>query len=147
MTRAINEAGLQIIKAGESCRLQTYLDPAGIPTQGWGHTPAKMGQTITQVQADALLVADVGWAEAAVDAATHDTHTTDDQFSAMVSLTFNIGAGAFRGSSVLRLHRAMKYQGAADAFLLWTHAHIDGKLVVLAGLARRREQERELYLR
>ena len=146
MTRAINQAGLQIIKSGESCRLTTYLDPAGIPTQGWGHTPATMGQTISQAEADALLVSDIAWAAAAVDGATHDVSTTDNQFSAMCSFCYNVGAGAFRGSSVLRLHRAMKYQGAADAFLMWNRSHVDGKLVVLAGLTRRREEERALYL-
>ncbi len=147
MTRAINAAGLAIIKTGESCRLVAYRDPAGIPTIGWGHTPAAMGHSITQAQADALLMRDVSHASAAVNAVTNDATTTDNQFSAMVSLAFNIGVGAFKGSSVLRLHRAMKYQGAADAFLMWSRAHVDGKLVTLAGLARRREQERELYLK
>lgn len=146
MTRSVNAAAITIIKTGESCRLKGYLDPVGIPTIGWGHTPAKLGQVITQAQADALLVSDVGIAAAAVDGATHDVPTTDNQFSAMVSLAFNIGAGAFRGSSVLFRHRAQEYAGAADAFLMWNKAHQDGSLVILAGLTNRREREQLLYL-
>jgi lysozyme len=146
MMRQINAAGLAIIKTGESLQLNAYLDPAGIPTIGWGHTPATMGTTITEEQADALLAADVSSACEGVNGVTSDVSTTDNQFSAMVSLTFNIGIGAFRGSTVLRLHRAGKYQGAADAFLFWNKSHVDGVLVALAGLTKRREQEMDLYL-
>jgi lysozyme len=146
VTRQINPAGLQIIKQNEGCRLTAYLDVAGIWTIGFGSTPAHHGQTITQAEADALLVQDVSHACAAVDGATHDVPTTDNQFSSMVSLCYNIGAGAFRGSTVLRLHRAKQYQGAGDAFLRWNKSHVDGTLVILAGLTKRREQERELYL-
>lgn len=146
MTRAINAAALAIIKRGEGLRLTAYVDPVGVLTIGYGHTPAQRGQVITQAQADALLLSDIAHAAAAVEGATHDINTTDNQFSAMVSLTFNIGVGAFRSSSVLRLHRAMEYQAAADAFLMWNKGHVNGGLVVIPGLAQRREQERDLYL-
>ncbi len=146
MTRQINNAGFAIIKAGEGLRLQAYLDPVGVWTVGWGHTPAKPGQKITEQMAKTLLQLDTAHAAAAVDGATHDTGATDNQFSAMVSLAFNIGVGAFRGSTVLRRHRAKEYQEAADAFLMWNKGHIDGGLVILPGLARRRAKERELYL-
>lgn len=142
----INAAGLAIIKTGESLQLHAYLDPAGICTIGYGHTPAVMGTTIDESQAEVLLEADCDHAVDAVYGGTQDVPTTDNQFSAMVSLTFNIGVGAFRGSSVLRLHRQGSFKAAADAFLRWNKAHVDGTLVVLPGLARRREKERELYL-
>ncbi len=145
-TRTINTAGLNIIKSGEGLRLHAYLDPVGIPSIGYGHTPAKMGQTITQAQADQILLADIKHAADAVDVATRDVSTTDNQFSAMISLAFNIGVGAFRGSTVLRQHRAMAYQEAGDAFLRWNKGHIDGGLVAIPGLTRRRTQERALYL-
>lgn len=148
MTYQINAAGLAIIKTGESLQLHTYRDPAGIKTQGWGHTGSdvQMGQTITEAQAENLLIGDISHAATAVYGATHDVPTTDNQFSAMTSLAFNIGVGAFRASTVLRMHRAEKYQAAGDAFLRWNRAHVDGNLVVLRGLTKRREQERELYL-
>ncbi len=146
MTRSINAAGLDIIKTGEGLRLQAYLDPVGIWTIGYGHTPAQPASVVTQAQANALLIADTAHAAAAVYGATHDVATTDNQFSAMVSLAFNIGVGAFRGSTVLRRHRELAYQEAADAFLMWNKGHINGGLVVIPGLAKRRAQERELYL-
>jgi len=64
----------------------------------------------------------------------------------MVSLCYNIGAGAFAGSTVLREHCAGAYQAAADAFLMWNKATIDGVLKEVAGLTRRRQAERTLYL-
>ncbi len=142
----INAAGLAIIKTGESCRLNAYLDPAGIATIGWGHTPAKMGTTITQAEADAYLLADTQHAADAVSNLTHDVPTTENQFSAMVSLTFNIGTGAFGQSTVLKAHRLKHYDMAGSAFLMWDKAHVDGQLVVLRGLLRRRQQERALYM-
>lgn len=142
MTRLINPAGLAIIKSSEGLRLASYQDTGGVWTVGWGHTPATPGMHITTAQADALLAADIGWAEDAVFGATHAAPTTDNQFSAMVSLTFNIGAGGFRGSTVLRQHLAGNLDAAADAFLMWDKDN--GKVV--AGLSARRARERSLYL-
>jgi lysozyme len=101
---------------------------------------------ITEDQALAFLREDLGQAEAAVDAAASSVATDDNQFAAMVSLCFNIGSGNFRTSSVLRMHRAGDPAAAADAFLLWDKAHVNGELKEVDGLKRRRERERELYL-
>jgi lysozyme len=60
----------------------------------------------------------------------------------MLSLAYNIGPGAFSGSSVLKRFNQGDMQGAADAFLMWNKG--GGK--VLKGLTRRREAERELFL-
>src|SRR4051812_10497776 len=106
MTYQINADGLAIIKSGEGLRLQAYLDPAGIPSIGYGHTPARLGQEITGKQAENLLIGDISHAATGVYGSTHDVPTTENQFSAMVSLAFNIGLAAFRGSSVLHFHRA-----------------------------------------
>lgn len=138
-----------IIRADEGLRLDAYRDTANIPTIGWGHSgpDVRMGMTISEAQALAFLVADTAHAAAAVDAVTHDVQTGNNQFSAMVSLTFNIGATAFRSSSVLRDHREGEPAAAASAFLMWDKSHVNGKLVVLAGLLRRRKEEAALYLK
>jgi lysozyme len=102
--------------------------------------------TITEDQAMAFLRDDLGHAEAAVDAATSAVATDDNQFAAMVSLCFNIGWGNFRTSSVLRLHLGGDPGAAADAFLLWDKAHINGELQEVQGLLNRRQRERDLYL-
>jgi lysozyme len=141
----MNAAGIALIKDFEGCELAAYQDTGGIWTIGVGHTPAEPGQTITEDQADALLQGDVSYAEIAVKAAIRVV-TNDNQLAAMTSLAFNIGVGAFRASSVLRRHNEANFPAAADAFLLWDKAHVDGQLLVLGGLLRRRQVERALYL-
>lgn len=147
MTRIINDAGLALIKRFEGCRLQAYQDVAGIWTIGYGHIDGVIGgTTITQDQADQFLEDDLYATENTVDAVTARATTTDDQFAAMVSLCYNIGPGGFKLSTVLRQHLAGNITEAADAFLLWDKATIDGKLQVVQGLLNRRQAERELYL-
>ncbi len=102
--------------------------------------------TITEDQALAFLRQDLGHSEAVVDPATSSVATDDNQFAAMVSLCFNIGWGNFRTSSVLRLHVAAQPGAAADAFLLWDKAHVNGVLQEVPGLLSRRQRERDLYL-
>jgi GH24 family phage-related lysozyme (muramidase) len=71
----------------------------------------------------------------------------ENQFSAMVSMAYNVGIEAFTGSSVARLFNAGNVQGAADAFRLWVKGTIKGQKVTLPGLVKRREAERQLFLR
>lgn len=142
MPRLINAAGLEIVKSSEGLRLQAYQDTGGVWTIGRGHTPAVRGQQITLIQADQLLAADIAWAEDAVGGATIDVPTTDNQFSAMVSETFNIGAGAFRSSTFLRCHRDKDYAGCAEA-MQWFNKD-NGR--VLEALVGRRKREAALYL-
>lgn len=145
-----NRAGIDLIKRFEGCRLEAYPDPAtgGEPwTVGFGHTSAAgapavhKGLRITQQEADDILVRDLVKYEAAVQRALK-RNPTDNQFSAMVSLCFNIGPGNFESSSVVRKFNAGDVQGAADAFRLWVKAA--GK--TLPGLITRREAERALFL-
>lgn len=142
--RRINPAGLNLITSFEGLRTRAYRDPVGILTIGYGSTgPHVMpGMAITEAQAESLLRQDVGRFEAGVQVYVGDAPTTDNEFSAMVSLAFNIGLGAFRRSTVLREHRAGRKTMAAAAFLLWVRA---GKRT-LKGLVRRRNAERRLYL-
>lgn len=147
MARQINSAGLDLIASSEGLRLNAYQDVAGIWTIGYGHIGGvEPRMTITEDQARAFLREDLGQADTAVDASTSAVATDDNQFAAMVSLCFNIGSGNFRTSSVLRLHRAGNPAAAADAFLLWDKAHVNGVLQEVEGLRRRRQRERDLYL-
>lgn len=139
--RAINADGLQIIKDSEGCVLRTYLDPVGIPTIGYGSTGShvKPGMTITQAQAEELLRSDLRRFEDYV--AQHCAPATDNQFSAMVSLAFNIGEGALDSSTLRRKHMAKDYAGAQTEFARWNKA--GGR--VLPGLVKRRAKEAALY--
>jgi GH24 family phage-related lysozyme (muramidase) len=148
----INDSGLEIIKHFEGLRTDAYPDPAtgGEPwTIGYGHTsmagPPNVypGLSITAAEAEEILKRDLGVYEKAVSDAVTRTPTSD-QFSAMVSLTFNIGGGNFRSSTVLREHNNGNFSAAANAFLMWNKA--GNPLQEMAGLTRRRNAERMLYL-
>jgi len=147
MTRQITEEVRALIRTDEGLRLTSYQDVAGVWTVGYGHVGIGVtsSMTITLDQAVALLNADLMRFEEDVDARTHDVPTTDNQFSAMVSLSYNIGSGAFAHSHVLTYHRQGLIGQAAAAFLLWDHSHVNGQLVVLPGLLRRRQQEAAIY--
>ncbi len=143
---SLTSAGLALIEKFEGLRLTAYLDPAGVWTIGYGHTPSYKGQVVDLSHAEALLRADLVTAEMAVTKAIlFGAGTNDNQFSAMVSLAFNIGGGAFKGSTLLKRHRAGQFALAAAEFTNWDKAHVDGKLVVLPGLLSRRLAEMMLY--
>lgn len=143
MTRQINQAGLNLIKEFEGCKLTAYKCPAGVWTIGYGSTGehVKPGKTITAAEAEVLLKNDLKRFESGVEKALGDTFAGDNEFAAMVSLAFNVGLGNFNKSSVLRNHKARNKKSAASSFLLWNKA--GGK--VLAGLTRRRQAEKRLY--
>lgn len=144
----INQAALDLIKEFEGLRLLAYQDSVGVWTIGYGTTAAaglgitpRHGMRITQAQAEDYLRQGVEkFADNIRPSITMPV--TDNEFGAMVSLAYNIGPGAFRGSTLLRRFNSGDIKGAADQFLAWNKA--GGK--VLAGLTRRREAERALFL-
>lgn len=137
--------GREQIAAHEGLRLVAYPDPGtgGEPwTIGVGHTGGvKPGQRITHEQALQFLAEDLWIAEAAVSSKV-TAPLTQNQFDALVSLVFNIGAGAFGGSTLLRLLNLRDYAGAAAQFLRWNKA--GGR--EMPGLTRRRADERDRFL-
>lgn len=138
----LSARGLRLIQAHEGLRLQAYRDSAGIPTIGYGSTRGvRMGDEITETQALELLEADVERHADGVREAV-DVPLTQHQFDALVSFAFNVGVGAFKTSTLLRKLNAGKYEQAADELLRWHYA--GGKR--LAGLEKRREAERKLFL-
>jgi len=141
----INQAGLDLIKSFEQCRLTAYADPGtgGEPyTIGWGHTGhgIYLGMQISQEQADLWLASDVAKFEECVDQVIM-TPVTDNQFSACVSLAYNIGVRNFSGSTLVKKHKAGDFNGAAGEFVRWNKAA--GK--VMLGLRRRRAAEQALF--
>lgn len=139
-TRQINGSGLAIIKRYEGLELKAYKCPADVWTIGYGSTVGVVpGMVITEAEAEERLRRDLARFEKAV--AKFCPVATDNQFSAMVSLAFNIGEGAFGSSTLRRLHSAGDYAGAKAQFARWNRA--GGR--VLQGLVRRRATEAELY--
>lgn len=143
----ISQLGLDLIEGFEGLYLTTYIDPVGVATIGYGHTGADVtpGRTITEAQANQILGDDVKSHGDAVEA--HVTVTLQQcQFDALTSFAFNVGDGAFEGSTLLKKLNKGDYDGAADEFLVWNKGHVDGELVELPGLTRRRKSERHLFL-
>lgn len=139
--RHINEKGLALVKEFEGCELEAYLCPAGVWTIGYGHTFAvEMGQVISETEAEALLREDLKQAEEAVDRLV-TVPINENQFSALVSFVFNLGAGAFTNSTLLKKINAEEFD-AADQLLRWNKAGDEE----LPGLTRRRHAERALFL-
>jgi len=143
-----NQAGIELIKEFEGLRLRAYRCPAGVPTIGYGTTvyptgyKVQMGDQCTAEQAEEFLRSDLRAFERDVERTVRVPLNTN-QFSALVSFAYNLGAEALRKSTLLRLLNAHNYAGAAEQFARWTYAA--GKQ--LPGLVRRRAAERALFLR
>ncbi|OZH55731.1 hypothetical protein AFK68_02685, partial [Hydrocoleum sp. CS-953] len=70
-----------------------------------------------------------------------------NQFDALVSFAYNVGTGAFQGSTLLRKLNQGDYQGAANEFSRWVNGVVNGVFQPLPGLVSRRADEQELFLR
>ena len=138
-----NRCGIALIQEFESCRLRAYLCSAGKPTLGWGSTGSdiKLGMTWTQEQADERFERDLQRFEREVESLL-TFEPTNNEFSALVSFAYNVGVNALSKSTLLRKFNAGDTTGAANEFLRWNKAGGN----VLAGLARRRDAERDLFL-
>lgn len=144
MARRINAAGVSLIKSFEGLRLEAYKCPANVWTIGYGSTGphVRPGMVITEDRAEELLLEDLRRFEHGVEVMVANAPTNDNQFSALVSLGFNIGLGALATSTVMKRHKLGNKLGAANAILMWKR----GGGRILPGLVRRREAERRLYL-
>lgn len=133
----VNPATLALIQSFEGIRLAAYPDPGtgGDPwTIGYGHTlGVRRGQVITREQATEFLIADLGTAERAVDHLGFQLN--ENQRGALVSFTFNAGAG--------NLQKLASHGLAAIPNRLLLFNHAAGK--VMAGLTRRRQAEKALW--
>lgn len=124
----------------EGTVLRTYRDPIGIVTACTGHTGPElaMGQTFTRAQCEAILHQDLAKHADALGCIRQPL--TDGQSAAFVSFAFNVGNGAFCGSTLARKANAGDMAGACAELSRWTYA--GGKQ--LPGLVRRRAAERQL---
>lgn len=133
-----------LIRKYESCKLSAYRCPAGIATVGWGTTvypdgtPVKMGDKITQEQADAYMEHYI-----INNIAPHikDLDLTDNQRIAIESLIYNIGASAFKKS---KCYKAIKEKDWETVYNQWNWCKANGKF--LLGLAKRRNEELGLFI-
>jgi lysozyme len=139
--------GLKLLQEFEGCELEPYFDTAGIATIGWGSIWRLDGSRveitdapITQETADELLRREVAKTENAVRKRVKNC--PEISLSAFVSLAYNIGLGAFNGSTALKRHNRGEFEGAAEALQWFNKAGGN----VSNGLIRRRKAEAHLYL-
>ena len=137
----ISPKGLALIKEFEGCELTAYVCPAGVLTIGFGSTGGHVtpGKTITEAEAEALLLKDLTRFEKAVNELVK-VPMTQGAYDALVSFTFNCGEGAFGESTLLRKLNAGEDPNSTAKTELprWTNGG-------LAGLVRRRAAEVELF--
>jgi lysozyme len=143
----INQAGIDLIKRWEGCKLKAYKDVAGIWTVGYGLTS---GAGFIEVGPDTVLTQEEAdwYLEKVVDdfaskiSPMITAPINENQFAAFVSLAYNIGVGAFQKSSALRRFNAGQIMEVPAAMRMWKKA--GGKVV--QGLVNRREAEVKLFL-
>jgi lysozyme len=154
------EKGISLIRRFEGVSLRAYKCPAGIWTIGYGHTGnVAPGDKITTDTAVALLRHDLAERENFINSL--NLKLTQNQFDALISLVYNIGAGNFKKSPVLEIVRANpESDKVREAFLRHVYANgthdgkdndgdglIDepGEVIMLQGLINRRNAELNLY--
>jgi len=137
-SHTINAAGLNLIKSFEGFRSCKYRDPVGLWTIGYGHLikPGESFNCISEAEATNLLRRDVGSAEACVNSRVK-VPLNGNQFSALVSFTYNLGCGSLSSSTLLRLLNQGNYGSVCGQLKLWVNA--GGR--PLPGLVRRRNAE------
>lgn len=140
----ISDAGLELVKEFEGCRLEAYPDPGSGAepwTIGYGHTgDVHPGDACNQQQADEWLLQDLTYSEAAVNYLVK-VPLTQGQFDALVSFVFNCGQMAFGNSTMLRMINAGDMDDASEQFARWNK----GPNGPMAGLTRRRAAEQALF--
>lgn len=140
------ETGLNLIKGYEGLRMAAHYAPSEQWSIGYGHTQtARHGMSVTEADAERMLRDDVDPIEKLL-AETVRAPLNQNEHDALVSLIFNIGADNWKRSTVLRKLNAGDKLGAAAAFEMWTRAKVNGELVALDGLVRRRAAEKSLFL-
>ena len=144
-----DDSATDFIEPFEGFSTTPYLDPARVWTIGFGSTRDASGNpvtadtaAVTRDEATGLLRRDLTRAAMEVSSDVHVPLTQNERV-ALEDFIYNVGAGNFRASTLLRELNAGRYDLAAAQFDLWDHA--GG--VVLAGLLRRREAERAEFLK
>ena len=137
-----SEKGIELIKHFEGCRLEPYRCSADVLTIGYGHTKNVIeNMKITEDTAEALLQQDLKDFEDHVTSLSQ-VELNQDQFDALVSWTFNLGAGNLKTSTMLKVLNQKKYDEVPEQMKRWNKS----AGVVNDGLVKRRLAESLLFL-
>ena len=156
MAMQVGQRGKNLFKEWEGLVTHEYLDSGGAPTIGIGHLLTRSERTsgkisvggqaldyrngITEQQCWNLLDEDLAGTEAMINE-TVKVSLNQNQFDALVSFAFNVGDGAFRSSTLLRLLNQAQYDQVPAQLRRW---NMDNGQVV-QGLINRRNKEIALW--
>lgn len=148
----VSQDGLNLVKKFEGLHkvteegdVRAYRCPAGKWTIGYGHTRGvKSGMRSSADDCERFLAEDLHEAGNAVRSAVN-VPLSQNQYDALVSFVFNLGAGNFRSSTLLKKLNKGLYDEIPAQILRWNKARVDGKLTELRGLTRRRTAEAALW--
>jgi GH24 family phage-related lysozyme (muramidase) len=148
--KPVSKFAINLIKEFEGFKDYAYIDTDGTPVIGYGLSriggiPVQIGDRISTTQADAALDAHIREIHRELDEAVK-VDLSDRQLSALTSLAYNVGVESVKSSTLVEKINAQDYAGAADEFLRWDKANLQGALVQMPGLTRRRTAERQLFL-
>lgn len=146
----IDQAGIDFIKEFEGLRLEVYLDGAGVPTQGYGHTQGVHLDSLplqTEEEAEELLAEDLKPCQAAINKYV-SVSLNQNEFNALCSFVFNEGIGRIISSTLVMKLNGGDRQGAAKEFDKWIYIHDPetGQMKPSDGLKYRRAMEKALFL-
>jgi len=138
---------VNLLKELEGWRDRPYRDSGGLCTLGYGHL-IEAGEfcpdQITLEQGEKYLRDDIDEAERIVRS-TVKVPLSQNQFDALISFTFNIGAGAWAISDTLKILNDGEYHRMPARFLMWVKVTKNGVKVVEEGLINRRLREADLW--
>ena len=141
---------INLIKMFEGYKPKAYLCPASVVTIGFGSTmytdgrKIKLGDTINEQQANELLM----WELRNKAFALHGLNLNQNQFDSCLSFIYNLGIGAFAKSTLKKkISLNPNDKSIKDEFLKWNKARVNGELMELKGLTRRRIAEADLYFK
>jgi lysozyme len=118
----LSDKGSEFIKQFEGIRLKAYDDGTGVMTIGYGHTgDVKVGETISQTEANSYFNEDVKWAVDTVNSSVQ-VKLQQNQVDALVSFTYNVGMGAFKSSTLLKKLNAGDYKSVPSELNKWIYA-------------------------
>ncbi|MEZ9604256.1 MULTISPECIES: lysozyme [Vibrio] len=144
-----SEQGLSHVANEEGCRLKPYQCSADVWTAGLGHTSGVTPQIVlTEQQAAEYFVEDISAAEQVVNKHINQT-ASQGEYDMMVSFVFNLGAGNFTRSTLLKKFNQGDHQGACNEYPRWVF--VNGKDCRLkqsncAGIPKRRTKEQQVCL-
>lgn len=141
---------LDLVKELEGFSQQAYIDTDGTVIIGYGQPEIAgrtvlLGDRISQTDAEAALAKELKQIQQEILDST-EVDLNANQLAALTSLSFNVGFEFISDSTLIEKLNAGDYHGTANEFGRWNKADVNGRIVTLDGLTRRREIERQLFV-